>query len=114
MKAVILPCVLQLVDLTAIEAHFLTVGEYNALEPDDLLAVGELIADPGDHVAGLHRRLGPAIGLHPIDGGTANLPFLHPSVTGLNFKGHPRVRLGPRKLDYSAFHCDKPVKAHRP
>ena len=59
----------------SVEAHFLAVGEYDAFEPDDLLAVGELIADARDHVAGLDRRLGPTVRLHPVDGGPPTNPF---------------------------------------
>src|SRR5712691_4974331 len=89
--------------LAAVEAQFLAVGQYGALEPDDLLAVGELIADARDHVAGLHCRLGPAVGLHPFEGGATDQPFLLLAVIGLNLKGHHRVRICPRELDYRAL-----------
>src|SRR6266550_1924454 len=89
--------------LLAVEAQFLAVGQYGTLEPDDLLAIGELIADARDHVAGLHCRLGPAVGLHPVDGGATDQPFLLPAVTGLNLKGHHRVRVSPHELDYPAL-----------
>src|SRR5262245_12286911 len=83
--------------LAAVEAHFLAVGKYDALEPDCLRAVGELIADAGDHVAGLQGRLGPAVGLHPVGGGATDLPFLRRAVTGLNLKGDHWVRIGPQE-----------------
>src|SRR5438477_12449030 len=72
--------------LAAVEAQFLAVGQYGALEPHDLLAVGELIADARDHVARLHRRLGPAVGLHAVDGGPTDHPFLLPALIGRNLK----------------------------
>src|SRR5207247_6110311 len=55
--------------LAAVEAQVLAVGQYDALEPDDLLAVGELIADARDYVAGLVRRLCYEVGLQPCYGG---------------------------------------------
>src|SRR5438094_226356 len=97
-----------------VEAHFLAVGQYGAFEPDDLLAVGELIADARDHVAGLHRRLGPAVGLHPVDGGATDQPFLLQAVTGLNLQGYHRVRICPHELDDRALYCHKLVIAQRP
>ena len=42
--------------LAGVDAHFAAVGEDDALEPDDFLAVAELIARAGDHIARLQRR----------------------------------------------------------
>src|SRR6516162_849929 len=36
----------------AVKAQFFTVGQYDALEPDDFIAVGELITDAHEHIAG--------------------------------------------------------------
>src|SRR6476646_5286801 len=91
--------------LAAVEAEFLAVVQYDVLQPDDLLAVGKLIPDASDHVAGLHRRFGPPVGLHPVEGGATHLPFLRPAVTGLHLKSHHRVRIGPHELDHLALHC---------
>src|SRR5580692_5710960 len=95
-------------------ANLLAVGQYDTLKPDDLLAVGVLIADARDYVAGFHRRLGPAVRFHPDDGGAADLPFLRSAVIGLNLESNHRVRIGPHELDDFALHRHQPVIAHRP
>src|SRR4051794_24045437 len=100
--------------LTSVEPQFLAVGKDDALEPDDLLTVGKLIADARDHIAGFHRRPRPAVGLHAVDGGSPDQPFLRPSVIGLNLKRHHRVRIGPRELDNGALYRHEPVVAYRP
>src|ERR1051325_1864488 len=46
----------------AVEVHFLAVGHDDVLEPENLLAVGELISGRGDDVARLERVLHPAVG----------------------------------------------------
>src|SRR6266581_4389033 len=76
--------------LAAVHPDLLAVGQHRLLEPDDLLAVGELIADARDHVAGLDRRLGPAVRLHPVDGGTTDQPLLDPAVNGAHLDGNHR------------------------
>src|SRR6202047_5461467 len=100
--------------LFAVEAQFLAVGQYDALKPEDLLAVGKLIADARDHVAGLHHRLGPPVSLHPVDRGATDLPFLRPTVIGLNLKSHHRGRIGPLELNYRALHRNESVIVDRP
>src|SRR5262245_3548408 len=90
--------------LAAVEAQFLAIRQDDALEPDDLLTIGELIAGARDHVAGFHRRLGPPVGLHPVDGGATDLPLLRLSFSVLYLKSHHRVRIGPRKVDDRALH----------
>src|SRR5438132_1132845 len=54
--------------LAAVNAQLPAVGQHHPLEPDDLLAVRELVADARDHVARPDRRLGPAVRLHAVDG----------------------------------------------
>src|SRR5438105_14817946 len=54
--------------LAAVNAQFPAVGQHHPLEPDDLLAVRELVADARDHVARPDGRLGPAVRLHAVDG----------------------------------------------
>ena len=60
----------------AVDADLLAVSEHHALEPDDLLAVGELIAGARDHVTRLDRRPSPASRLHSIDRRPSDQPFL--------------------------------------
>src|SRR5439155_2574613 len=86
--------------LAAVEAHLLAVGQHGSFEPDDLLAVGKLIADARDHVAGLDRRLGPAVRFHPIDGGPTDQPLFGPAVIGPDLEGNHRVRVCPRELGH--------------
>src|SRR5262245_2307455 len=57
----------QAVLLAAVDVDLPAVGEHHVLEPDDLLAVGELIPGACDYVALLDRCPGPAIGLHSIE-----------------------------------------------
>ena len=45
--------------VAAVQTQFLAVGQYDALKPDDLLAVGKLIANACDHFSGFHRRFDP-------------------------------------------------------
>src|SRR5580658_1912696 len=97
-----------------VDAQLLAVGQYDTLKLDDLLAVEILISDAGDHIAGFHRRLGPAVRLHPGDGGPADLPFLRAAVIGLNLERDHRVRIGPHELDDLALHRYQVVIAYRP
>src|SRR5256885_9794747 len=93
--------------LAAVEAQFLAVGQYDALEPDDLLAVGELIAGARDHVAALDRRLGPAVRLHPVDGGPTDQPLLHLAVISPNLDGDHLVTVLPRDDHHRALGRDQ-------
>src|SRR5262249_7165296 len=100
--------------LAAVQAQFLAVGQYDAFEPDDLLTVGELICDARDRGARFPRWFGPAVGLHSVDRGATDQPFLRPSLIALNLESHHRVRIGPRELGHRALHGHEPVIAHRP
>src|SRR5687767_13670154 len=56
--------------LATVDSDLLAVGHHDPFQPDDLLAVGELIANARDRVAGLDRRLCPSDGFHPVDRGS--------------------------------------------
>jgi len=58
--------------VAAVQTQFLAVGQYDALKLDDLLAVGELIANGDDHSSSLHRGFAPQAA---VEGGT---PRQHP------------------------------------
>src|SRR6185436_7070418 len=100
--------------LAAIQQHRLAVSEHHAFEPDDLLAVAELLPDSCQHVTGLDGCLRPAVGFHPVDGGAADLPSLHPSVVRADFERDHRVRVLPDELGDGALYRDKLAEGHRP
>ena len=54
------------------------------------------------------------VGLHPVKGRAADLPFLRVAVCGLNFKSDHRVRVAPLEIDHRALHRNEPFLVHRP
>src|SRR4029453_10187481 len=100
--------------LAAVDLYLLAVGQHDALEPDDFLAVVELIADTRDHVARLDCRLGPAVPFHPAYCGPTDHPLLRLAVFGPNLEGDHRVRVFPAELHHRALHRDELVITDRP
>src|SRR4029450_3931589 len=100
--------------LAAVDLYLLAVGQHDALEPDDFLAVVELIADTRDHVARLDCRFRPAVPFHPADGGPPDHPLLRLAVFGPNLEGDHRVWVFPAELHHCALHRDELAIAHRP
>src|SRR5687767_16029949 len=98
----------------AVDVDLLAVSEHHPLEPDDLLAVGELIAGARDHVARLNRRPSPASRLHPIDRRPADQPFLLLAAISLHLDGDHGVGVAPHEVCHRALHSHKPLTVYRP
>ena len=73
-----------------------------------------LVADAGDHVAGLHGGFRPAVGFHADDGGATDLPSLRFTVAGLGVESDHGVWVRPAELYYCALHGYEMVKAYGP
>src|SRR5687767_5798639 len=100
--------------LPTVQAHLLTVRQHDTLEPDDLLAVGELISGACDHVSWLDGRLVPAVRFHPVNRGPTDQPLLHLALIRLDLERDHWVRVLPGELHHGAFHCDQLPVTHRP
>src|SRR5688572_9412412 len=107
-------CASESYTLSAVDADLLAVREHDALEADDFLAVGELIAGAGDHVARLHRRAGPAVGFHPVQRGPADHPRLLLTTIGRDVERDHRVPVRPPEVGHGALHGHETFTGHRP
>src|SRR5262245_29663767 len=89
---------------TAVEEHLLAAGHHDLVQPQDLLAVGELVAGGGDDVARLERALVPPVGFHARGARAADVPLLDPAVLGLHVEAHHHVRVAPLVARHRAGH----------